>query len=289
MGNSGSDTMIGGPGNDALIGSDENDLIEITSEGTSLFVDDFSVTTDGVREEIRKISRLLVRGTSASELINLSGFSGPATVTGGGGHDTIVGTDQADEIATLDGRDLISGGGGNDLISGGAGSDTLNGDAGNDTLNGEDGDDLLIGGDGSDRLEGALGGDILDGVDGEPDTLLGGPGADYLKTVEGQDSVDAGSDGGFLQVGTVLSPLSGPSVVQTYAVDTIDELKRLPGVPSVGLVYATVSETGRGGRFVYDATMPSQPVDDALTLSSASGGSWLRSVTDSEVINVDWF
>ncbi|WP_179380831.1 Hint domain-containing protein [Jannaschia marina] len=148
---SGDDTIDGGAGADVLSGGADADTFNVT--GT--FGDD---TIDGGE------------GGTDDDVIDLSGLSGPVTVTYTGdeagtitdGTSTItfsnierlILTDFDDvvdatfdtagiDVVAGDGADTITGGTGDDTISGGAGADTLSGGAGNDSLTGGAGDDTL--------------------------------------------------------------------------------------------------------------------------------------------------
>lgn len=91
-------------------------------------------------------------GSSLSDRIDTSLFSGSVTLNGGDGNDTLIGGR---------GNDVISGGYGDDVIEGGVGNDQLDGQQGNDVVRGGDGNDFISGGGGNDTLDGQTGRDTL--------------------------------------------------------------------------------------------------------------------------------
>ena len=186
LGGTGQDTLAGGAGNDTLSGGDDQDTFLITDG----FGSDVIIGGEG--------------GTD-SDLIDLSGLSGPVTVTYTGneagtitdgtstltfsGIERLILTEFDDVVdARLDGAgvdidarggaDSIHGGSGNDTIDGGLGADTIDGSAGSDILTGSAGNDSLVGGSGADVLSGGAGGDTLSV--GSGDTATGGDGDDLF-------------------------------------------------------------------------------------------------------------
>lgn len=164
-GGAGNDTLSGGEGNDNLRGGDDADTFEVS--GT--FGND---TIDGGE------------GGNDSDTLDLSGLSGPVTVTYTGDEagtitdgvntitftniENLILTDFDDVVdATFDDVGVnIVGGDGDDSILGGSGNDTIDGGVGNDTLEGAGGADSLSGGTGDDAvLVGS--GDVADGGDGD--------------------------------------------------------------------------------------------------------------------------
>ncbi len=87
------------------------------------------------------------------------------------------------EINGFAGNDSITGGTRADIIEGGADNDTLSGGDGNDSLSGGSGNDSLSGGTGDDQMEGDYGSiDLITSVigSGGKDTLVGGAGNDTV-------------------------------------------------------------------------------------------------------------
>jgi Ca2+-binding RTX toxin-like protein len=110
---------------------------------------------------------IVINGTNADDVINITESNGVVTVSGLATDVTIAGFDSSDRI-------VINGLGGDDVINastlpagilitenGGDGADVLLGGAGNDTLSGGAGDDILNGGGGQDILDGGTGNNIL--------------------------------------------------------------------------------------------------------------------------------
>ena len=140
------------------------------------------------------VSSITLTLGSGGDVVSFPGaFTVGANITGGSGPDTITATD---------GRDTIDGGGGDDVIDSSKGADSVNGGAGNDSINGNEGNDTLIGGSendtlignsGNDSLDGGTGADVVDGGDGT-DNLNGNAGADTITGGAGADTVTSTGD-----------------------------------------------------------------------------------------------
>jgi Ca2+-binding RTX toxin-like protein len=128
------------------------------------------VTINGqTRGPFSGVGKVVVNAGSGNDLVNLSKLFLNATANGGPGNDTLTGT-QAD-----------------DVLNGESGNDVLDGGPGNDHLLGGDGDDTLVGGAGVDVFHGEDGADVIDALDGVADSVLDtGAGADVVK----RDRVD---------------------------------------------------------------------------------------------------
>ena len=155
----GNDTLDGGLGNDILVGGSGNDTYVVDSTGDRVFETTTTTSTDttdagGIDtinssvsfnldyyNGVKFVENLTLTGTavtgSAATAINASGYAGgvvvdhtgatvAATITGGAGADTLKGT--------------VAG----DSLIGGAGNDTLTATVANVTLNGGDGNDTII-------------------------------------------------------------------------------------------------------------------------------------------------
>lgn len=135
----------------------------------------------------------ILRGGSGHD--ELSGDAGADLLLGEDGQDTLDGGEGEDTLDGGAGHDVLQGGAGHDLLLGGAGQDTLAGGEGDDALDGGDGHDQLTGGIGHDQLSGGAGQDTLTGEDGD-DVLAGGDGHDQLSGGAGQDQLfgEAGQD-----------------------------------------------------------------------------------------------
>ena len=181
----GDDTIEGGLGDDYIDGGDGADSL--------VFEDGFGNDTVFGGE-----------GGTDSDTIDLSGLSGPVTVTYTGdeagtitdGTDTITFSQIEQIIATdsNDSADLIADSvgvffdarGGDDTIVSGQGDDTILGGAGNDEISDGEGDDFVDAGDGDDIIGGWLGNDSFQGGAGN-DSIEGGDGADAISGGAGDD------------------------------------------------------------------------------------------------------
>ena len=145
------------------------------------------------------VKGIVIDGLGGDDTIDLSGFSFPATITGGAGNDTITGGSGADLIYGEDGDDVISGGVGsdtiygnfgNDVIAGGLQRDSIMGGLGDDTITAGDGPDSIYGGDGRDLIRGGKGADYIEGK-GKADTIYGSFGNDTIYGNAGDDLIYA--------------------------------------------------------------------------------------------------
>ncbi|CTQ48841.1 Hint domain-containing protein [Jannaschia donghaensis] len=193
---SGNDTIDGGAGDDNLSGGDDADTFIVT--GT--FGNDTIVGGEGGDD---------------TDTIDLSGLSGPVTVTYSGdeagtitdgtstivfsGIERLILTDFDDVVdATADGAGIdVDAGAGDDIITGGTAADTVDGGAGDDSVTGGAGADVVAGGDGDDTIDVGTG-----------DVATGGAGDDLFV-------VDTGNAGG----GTIT--VTGGEANET-AGDTVD-------------------------------------------------------------------
>ncbi len=121
--------------------------------------DTFTVTANGTRVRVGRISPDPLEFDIAVESLTVHGNGGDDTITAGNGLAALT-------QLTLDGgpgNDILTGGDGADLLIGGPGNDTLTGGRGIDTVRGGAGDDTLVWnpGDGNDVVEGQAGHDTL--------------------------------------------------------------------------------------------------------------------------------
>ncbi len=197
--------------------------------------------------------RLLLDGTSQSDVITINGVAntskvdiyggagediinvnvgGLAHIYGGDGNDTITSQVLSNKLYGGEGDDVLTGGNGRDNLQGGNDNDTLNGggnrdwlygDGGNDIINGGDGNDIIRGGEGNDtlnggddfdRLYGDDGDDIIDGGNGN-DRILGGNDNDQLSGGAGQDFLYGESGDDTLNGGESADTLFGGSGIDT--------------------------------------------------------------------------
>src|SRR5207249_3124608 len=122
-------------------------------------------------------------GGKGANTIDISGFTGTATLDGGAGTDRLVSNNDANftlsdtlltrstggtfSLSSIEHVQLTGGSSANTInASAFTGSVTLDGAAGDDSLVGGSGNDSLIGGDGSDSLAGGDGNDSLQGDQG---------------------------------------------------------------------------------------------------------------------------
>lgn len=209
-GGAGDDTLDGGPGPSTLIESADGDFTlvsgAVAGEGT------LTGTVTGT-DALIEIEQAQLTGGDGANVIDVSGFDGPATLDGGAGADVLTGGDGGATITGGAGADSITGGtsaddlrGGedNDSILGGDGQDTIFGDAGDDILNGGADNDTVNGSAGSDTIDGAAGDDVLNGNGGSGDILTGGAGNDTLDGGDGDDRVSETADTDFVLTDTSL-------------------------------------------------------------------------------------
>lgn len=238
---SGKDIIDGGTGNDIISAGGNDDIILFGLAAGRDTVDggagydvikastDNAVLTWGSYSNIEAFSSggysgVVVQGTSANDLIDLSAFTVTGTILfdGGSGNDTIIGTAGADLLAGGAGIDTISGGQGDDVIlfSNASGADIVDGGDGYDTLRASQAGALLNWGnftsveaisgggfanvqimgsnnadvidltgysvDGIAAINGGSGNDTITGTD-NADTIIGGNGNDNLKGRGGDD------------------------------------------------------------------------------------------------------
>ena len=211
FGNSGNDTLIGGPNIDRLNGGPGNDILR-GGNGADLLIG-ISGTDD-------------IRGGEGADEIYGSA-TGPNLIFGDGGNDIIFGGTQADEIHAGDGIDRVYAGSGNDrvysnaggiagsagtanadLVSGGDGDDVLIGESGLDIFYGGNGNDFIAGGQGENRIQGQAGNDTIRGGN-TADILFGNEGDDVLQGYGGNDFLSGGNGNDSLYGGSGFDTLLG--------------------------------------------------------------------------------
>jgi len=202
------------------------------------------------------------------DTLNLRGFTGSQTFTGGAGDDTLSGGDGDDTLIGGAGDDTLDGGDQKDVLEGGAGDDLLKGGRQNDTLDGGAGDDILAGGQGKDTLVGGEGDDILSGGRGD-DTLTGGAGADTFAQSFGETGVDTITDFNPSEDTINLKGFGGIENVSRLSVTEVDG--------------GTVISAGEGNTLLLEGVTPDQlgvgnVTIDGEALSPGTSGSDLSSV-----------
>ena len=202
------------------------------------------------------------------DTLNLRGFTGSQTFTGGAGDDTLSGGDGDDTLIGGAGDDTLDGGDQKDVLEGGAGDDLLKGGRQNDTLAGGAGDDILAGGQGKDTLVGGEGDDILSGGRGD-DTLTGGAGADTFAQSFSETGVDTITDFNPSEDTINLKGFGGIENVSRLSVTEVDG--------------GTVISVGEGNTLLLEGVTPDQlgvgnVTIDGEALSPGTSGSDLSSV-----------
>ena len=202
------------------------------------------------------------------DTLNLRGFTGSQTFTGGAGDDTLSGGDGDDTLIGGAGDDTLDGGDQKDVLEGGAGDDLLKGGRQNDTLDGGAGDDVLKGGQGKDTLGGGEGDDILVGGRGD-DTLTGGAGADTFAQSCNATGVDTITDFDPSEDTINLKGFGGIENVSRLSVTEVDG--------------GTVISAGEGNTLLLEGVTPDQlgvgnVTIDGEALSPGTSGSDLSSV-----------
>ncbi len=190
-GGGGNDTIITGPGTNSFIGGGGTDTL-IVSADTDHTLTDTQLTGLGTHS-LNGFEAARITGGAAANTLDVSGFSGNATLVGGSGADTLTGGSGNDFLNGNGGNDVLAGGAGDDVLYGGGGRDSLSGGAGNDRLKGQSSNDTLDGGADNDTLDGGAGNDSLVGSAGN-DFLNGDSGADTLKGGDGNDLLQGGSE-----------------------------------------------------------------------------------------------
>jgi Ca2+-binding RTX toxin-like protein len=161
----------GGAGADAVLihGGKADDALVLSGGGANPV--DFGVNGAFSAVKLTNVEAIVVEGGSGDDVIDASGFTGPAAlvVDAGNGSDRILGGRGADRLVGGQGDDTIDGNQGADLMLGGAGRDSLIWDPG-------DGSDTIDGGAGFDtHLFNTSGGD-------EVMSLTAGPGGHAILT-----------------------------------------------------------------------------------------------------------
>ncbi len=263
IGGEGNDTVDGGSGDDILTGGPGDDWIRGRT-GDDILVEaadvDFTLTDNrltGLGDDIVEgIKESQLTGGAGGNTIDVTGFSGKTTLSGGAGNDTLsggtkddllLGGEGDDFLNARNGADTLDAGLGDDTLFGGAGPDWLQGNAGNDLLDGQGGsldtvlggagDDTLIGGSGSDLLQGGDGNDFLQGGDGD-DTLQGGAENDILLGQEGDDVLHGDADRDLLIGGPGADKVNGGSRGDILIGGTTDFDDDLFGLNAVLTVWA---------------------------------------------------
>lgn len=255
----------------SVAGGGGSDTIVATLVGTGGFVRSGAtpavLSLNGQSGSIASIENAQVTGSSSDNTIDVSGFSGTATIALSGGADSITGTG-ANSRTTLIGRDLASTFA---IANGNAGSVTAGGATTTFTGVGN-----LSGGSANDAFDftaaaGALTGSIDGGgsTGGAGNTLgLAGLGAGTTITIDQQAATATGIGGTFASIGTVTgnganTTLAGTTAGQAYTVTGSNS----GTAGSLGFV-DVASLTGGNGSDSFAFTTPAS----RLTGTLAGGG-----------------
>ncbi len=146
FGNSGNDTLIGGPSVDTIDGGDGTDYIYGNGGNDSLFGD------------------IIIPNIIPKDEAHIYELGQPDFIFGGIGSDEIIGNGGGDQLFGGGGTDLLSGMNGEDTIHGGTGCDTFAGGLQEDNLNGDTGDDVMFDNDDTTVFDGGTGRDETNGI-----------------------------------------------------------------------------------------------------------------------------
>jgi Ca2+-binding RTX toxin-like protein len=252
----------------------------------------------------------LIELGNGGNTVDVSTYSGTASVFGGSGTDTLVSSDNADFALsdstfqrTLGGLDAtltlrgfeqanLTAGSGDDRLDASlfSGSVTLTGGPGDDTLLGGTGGDLLVAGTGDTYLSGGAGNDTLLGGPGD-DTLLGGSGNDSLDGGSGNDSLSGGSGDDYLTGGGGFNSLDGGSgnnrVVETADADfTLTNLV-LTGNPGLTDTLANIKTASLSvpATSSFNHTLNASTFSGAVFLTGGSGNDTLLGCLGTSILS----
>lgn len=187
VGQSGSDTLIGGVGDDTLYGDNYGDSGSPTYNDSLTGNDgnDFlsggrgsDTLEGGAGTDIANyMTASWATGGYVIDLVNNTAATGLTEVDSLASINTVYGSPYSDTITGSSADEYFYGHKNNDVIDAGDGNDTIDGFDGDDDLEGGLGDDSIRGGRGNDILSGSEGNDTLDGQEGN-DTYGGDAGID---------------------------------------------------------------------------------------------------------------
>jgi hypothetical protein len=249
IGNSGDDTLTGGPADDILSGDSGSNQLTGGAGTDTLWVTGmsqqqlFASTLSGLGQDttFSQFEQAVLEGGSGNNRLDASSATIPVLLLGQGGNDTLLGgsgadilnggtgTDFAeitgtnivltnasapgsngDSLTSIDGLLLVASGS-NSVINAGAYS------LGAVTIVGSGGDDTLTGGTGNDLILGGAGRDVIDGGNGNDiivgnagnDSLVGEAGDDTIIGGRGRDTIDGGGNSDLLLGGGGLDSVNG--------------------------------------------------------------------------------
>ena len=146
-------TVTGGSGTDQVIEAGDVDFRFLTQSQAGQGFLDFLTgqpsaqgTLTGIgSHKVVGIESLRLTGGASKNRIDVSAYSGSASLFGEGDDDTLIGAGGPTSLDGGEGNDVLIGGAKSDSLTGGSGRDLLIGGSGADNLNGGAGDDILIG------------------------------------------------------------------------------------------------------------------------------------------------
>jgi VCBS repeat-containing protein len=280
-GNGGNDTLDGLGGIDTLIGGAGDDLFSV---GNGDIVDG-GADTDQVQADTSTNATGFNFAIAGTNVEIVGGRDGNDTIDGTG-----VGSAIALDIVGFGGNDSLTGGDGDDVITGdeftntNAGNDTIFGGEGFDQIFGNAGDDVLVGGGATsfplgDRLDGGAGNDQLTGsgngflfggadndtiLGGDDDQLFGNEGADdmsgdtgtqFFQGGSGNDTMDGGADVDWVDYGDAAGPggltidLNLPTVTDSFGnTDTLIEIENVLGTNFADTIIGDAFDNALFGR-----------------------------------------
>ncbi|MEP3475786.1 MAG: cadherin domain-containing protein, partial [Hyphomicrobiales bacterium] len=196
----GADTLNGGAGNDTLNGGSGNDILNGGAGQDELIGGTGADTLDGGSgyDWVQYYGSSEAVNVDLSD--NLAESGGEAEGDTISNVEQIDGSNIGNDTITADNSGMqLKGWGGNDTLTGGTGNDTLVGGEGNDTLSGGDGSDLFIfqEGDGADIINGGAGSSWTDTIelqDAMGGSDLGTYGTDWTVTLTEGSIEETNSD-----------------------------------------------------------------------------------------------
>ncbi len=267
----GSDYLLGGAGKDILIGGGDDDTFYTDASDTTwtggkgidtvylegnfktVTVTNTAVTVDGKAIAATGLEFLTFNGTSQSDTLDASKFSGFVTIFG------------------YEGNDTIRGGLGGSFIDGGSGNDKIFGSAAVDYLSGGRGADQIAAGDGDDQLT----------VDLEDTLVLPGAGFDSM-TVEAYGKNLVLTDTKLISSGKVYVPPPAESIYFIYGGtsgnDNFDATGYSQAVNYNGFEGNDFIRTGPGGDYI-------NPGDGDDTVFAGDGDDYVEDYSGADLID----
>ena len=139
-GDTGNDTLVVGNGDDTVDGGDGIDTLVATGD-VDFALTDGQLTGLGI-DTLVNVEEANITGGAGENVLDASGFSGIATLTGSAGNDTIIGGMGNDTLDGSEGDDVLiwNNSNDNDVVEGGPGVDTVQVNGSTDTV----GDEFMV-------------------------------------------------------------------------------------------------------------------------------------------------